>query len=206
MRRRIAQALSTASSLTCIATCLLWYRSSSSVDEVAVTYDRYIADGRAASNAIYATSESRLWLTILSGSVAPYDGKLVWGYHINAEQSGGKPRFQRSHSPYATSVFSGDGRIATDASAMSGWGPIRWLDFSRDGNTERFRSVKIGVTYWFVVIVTSLLPIRQIGMRYRLRMAPMKTKLTDNPGNPASLQNQSPSIGTHLISTFVTPS
>ena len=137
MRRRIAQALSTASFLTCIATCLLWYRSSSSVDEVAVTYDRYIADGRAASNAIYATSESRLWLTI-----------------------------------------SGDGRIATDASAMSGWGPIRWLDFSRDGNTERFRSVKIGVTYWFVVIVTSLLPLRQIGMRYRLRMAPMKIKLT----------------------------
>lgn len=158
MKRRFLNFLWVSSLIGCIAICLLWMRSTSGVDSASLTYNRYLADGRAASDAIYLTSDHRLWINIIMGSVAPYDGQLVWGYHVSADMSKGKPRFQYDRSPYATNVFVGDGRSRTNDSAMSGWGPLRWQVFRRSSNGEQFRSMTFGVSHWAFLIPFLLLP------------------------------------------------
>ncbi|QDV67686.1 hypothetical protein Poly24_13880 [Rosistilla carotiformis] len=158
MKRRFLNLLWVSSLIGCAAICLLWMRSTSGVDSASLTYNRYLANGRAASNEVYLTSDSRLWINIIAGSVAPYDGQLVWGYHVSADMSKGKPRFRYDRSPYATNVFVGDGRVPTNDSAMSGWGPLRWQDFRRSSNGEQFRSITFGVSHWAILILFLLLP------------------------------------------------
>ncbi len=152
-----------------VATCFLWARGTSGVDEATLTYDRYLADGRAASTGVYLTSDKRLWINIMGGSVAPYNGQLVFGYHVNADKSNGIPRVGCGRTQYATRVFSSDGRLPKDDHAMFGWGPLRWNDFRRSGNTEEFRSFTMGVSHWMILILLLVLPLRRLQLLYRAR-------------------------------------
>ena len=179
MKRKVIVCLSAVSLLLSIATCFLWVRGRSGVDEATLRYDRYLANGRAASNAIYLTSDNRWWLTIDAGSVDPYNGQLVWGYHVNADQSGGKPRFLYERSRYASHAFSSDGRLPTNDHSMSSWGPLRWQDFRRSGNGEQFRSIKIGVPHWLVAALFLVLPLRGF---YVLRQASRTVVATESGG------------------------
>src|SRR5882672_9983104 len=99
-RRLIPSILTLLSLLLCIATCVLWVRGRTGYDEAEWTYDRYLTDRSAASNHVHFTSDKRLWLDINWGHVGPFNGQLVWGYYVNADQSGGHPRFSFRHEPY----------------------------------------------------------------------------------------------------------
>ncbi len=175
MKRQFLKFLSGVSCLLCMATCALWLRSLYGVDEVWLTYNRYLTNGRAASNAVYLTSERRLWLTILGGSFPPYNGQLVSGYHINAERSKGMPQIGYYCGPYAATPFSSVGRLATDDSGMSGWGPVRWRDYRRSDNGERFRCVTIGVSHWLVLTFFQVLTLPGFLLLYRSISNPTAT-------------------------------
>ncbi len=158
MDRKFLKIQTVVSSLFCMATCLLWLRGLYGVDEVWLTYNRFLTNGRAASNAVYLTSDRRLWLTLLGGSFPPFSGQLVSGYHINAERSKGVPQIGYERSPYAATPFSSVGRLATDDRAMSGWGPVRWRDYRRSGDDgERFRCVTIGISHWLLLTLLQVL-------------------------------------------------
>jgi hypothetical protein len=165
MKRKILNVLWIPSLIGCIAVCWLWVSSFTSIDSASITYDRYLSDGRTASNAVYLTSDHRLWINILAGTAPPYDGKLVRGYYVSADMSKGKPVLRYDRSPYATNIFLGDGRVPTNDSAMSGWGPFRWDDFRRTDNGEQFRFVTVGVSHWMVLLPLLLLPFRKLHLR-----------------------------------------
>jgi hypothetical protein len=171
LKRKLLNFLWIPSLVVCVAICWLWVRGAAGIDEVRLEYDRYLSNGRAASNAVYLKSDHRLWLNILGGSVAPFDGQLSWGYHIRANNSQGKPRFGYGHRRYATSIFSCDGSLPTNELAMTGWGPLRWQDFQRSGNADQFRSISLGVSHWVVVVLFLLLPLRRLQMLVRSRYA-----------------------------------
>jgi len=130
------------------AICILWGRGRTGADAAALQYNRYLANGRAASDALYFTSDTKLWLTLQQGSVEPYNGQLVWGYHINADRSGGKPQFEYRRSKYATNVFSGDGAVPTNDHWMTAWGPLRWTEVRRSAGGEQYWSLTIGIPHW----------------------------------------------------------
>ena len=167
MKRKFLKFLSVVSCLLCMATCLFWLRGLYGVDEVWLTYNRFLTDGRAASNAVYLTSERRLWLTILGGSFPPFNGQLVSGYHINAERSKGMPQIGYYCGPYAANPLSTVGRLATDDRGMSGWGPVRWRDYRRSDEGERFRCVTIGVSHWLVLTFFQLITLPGLLSLYR---------------------------------------
>ena len=72
------------------------------------------------------------------------------------------PRFRYDRSPYAKSIFALDGSQPTDDRAMSGWGPVRWQEYRRSGNTEVFQSVTIGVSHWLLLMLYLPLPLRRL--------------------------------------------
>ena len=150
MKRKIIVCLTAVSLMLSIVTCFFWVRSRSGVDEAGLRYDRYLADGRAASNAVYLTSDNRLWLNVSAGLVDPYNGQLVWGYHVAADLSKGKPRFSYERSRYRSHAFASDGRLPTNDHSMSSWGPLRWQDFHRSGNGQQSRSITVGIPHWLV--------------------------------------------------------
>lgn len=138
--------------------CYLWIRGGSGAEQVNMSYDRYLADGSAASDEISMTSDQRLWFSISRGAFEPFNGQLVSGYHMRADQSGGRPRFWHRYSRYATDIFADSGAYPTDERAMSGWGPVRWQEYRRSGNGERYYwCFTIGVSHWLVVGVMFLL-------------------------------------------------
>ncbi len=85
------------SALLFVATCVLWVRGRTGYDDVAWSYDRYLSDRSAASNQLELTCDRRMWLSVSWGRVGPYNGQLVWGYYVNAEESGGRPRLSFHH-------------------------------------------------------------------------------------------------------------
>lgn len=182
MKRKTIVCLTAVSLMLWIATCFLWVRSRSGVDEATLRYDRYLANGRAASNAVYLTSDNRLWINVSAGSVEPYNGHLVWGYHVNADRSGGYPRFSYERSRYASNVFAFDGRSPTNDQSMSRWGPIRWQNYRRSGNGEQFRLITVGIPHWLVAAFFLVLPLRGL---YVLRRASRTVAVAESEGEQA---------------------
>jgi hypothetical protein len=159
-----------------IAVCLFWVLGTSGIDEAMLRYDRDLANGRAASDAVYLTTDHRLWITIHRGSVPPWDGQLVWGYHVNADRSRALPGFSYDRARDMASPFSSVGRQPTHDRDMAGWGPVRWQAPSRSGSTEEFRFISIGVSHWVVLAVRLLLPLRQLQLfRRSTRAAACRT-------------------------------
>lgn len=158
--------------LLCVAVCVLWARGRSGSDMAAWRYDRYLPDGSAASNQVYLTSDQRLWLNVNWGQVGPYNGQLVWGYYINADQSGGRPRLTFRHAPYdPVNTFLGL-RVNRDA-GTSGWGPLRWQTGSRsrpkDGDDHR--SIGIGVSHWLAALLLLVAPMLWLNRFCKARRA-----------------------------------
>jgi hypothetical protein len=94
MKRRFFSVASAVSVVLCIVACVFWSRGRWGRDEAALRYDRYLSDGSAASNQLRLYADKRLWLDVGWGRVGRFDGQLVWGYHINADRSGGRPRLE----------------------------------------------------------------------------------------------------------------
>lgn len=173
MRRKGALFLMAAACALLLWVCFLWARGMAGVEQIHVSYDRYLADGSAASDEISITSDHRLWLTISRGAFEPFNGQLVSGYHLRADQSGGRPRFRHDYSHYGrqASLFAegafllSDGAAPTDERSMSGWGPVRWRDYRRSGNGEQYhRSVTVGVSHWLVAAVLLLMMVRGLSI------------------------------------------
>ncbi len=179
VRRKGALFLMAAACALLLWICFLWARGMTGVEQVHVSYDRYLADGSAASDEISITSDHRLWLTISRGAFEPFNGQLVSGYHLRADQSGGRPRFWHDYSRYAAQAFLSEGASPTSEHAMSGWGPVRWRDYRRSGNGEQYhRSVTVGVSHWLVASMMFLLMARGIyAVRFRRSVAAVNSKV-----------------------------
>lgn len=155
MWRKLRLLASAVSLLLCVAVCVLWVRARTGSDQVAWEYNRYLPDRSAASDQIDVISDKRLWLQVAWGSVGPYNGQLVWGYYLNADRSGGRPRLTFRHdaavpSPTWFTVDPDDG--------TSGFGPVRWQGFQRSANGERFRFVRVGVSHWLLALLLIVPP------------------------------------------------
>ena len=158
MTRRLFNIAAAFSLLLCVAVCVLWFRSRTGSDQAAWTYDRYLPDRSAASNQVYLTSDKqRVWLLVMWGQVGPYNGQLVWGYYINADQSGGRPRFTFHHHPYDAEERWG---FANGIDTTPGWGPLRWQTGrrSRPRDGDDHRSIRIGVSHWLLALVMLVPP------------------------------------------------
>jgi hypothetical protein len=159
MRRLLFTLFSALSLLLCIAVCVLWVRGRWGSDEADWRYDRYLPDRSAASTQAYLSSNKRVWLSLSWGQVGPYNGQLVWGYYVNADQSGGRPRLTFRRLDYRKDLFLGsDDGPAIDPDALddgtSGWGPLRWQSFARSDPAagERSRFIRVGVSHWMLAL------------------------------------------------------
>jgi|SRR5687768_15663513 len=103
------------------------------------------------------------------GQVGPYNGSLVYGYYLRADQSGGRPQLTwRRYANIADGTF-GDGDPIMTA---SGWGPVRWQSSSR--NTpgpppERSDSISVGVSHWLAALLLLVAPGLALNRRRRAR-------------------------------------
>ena len=152
MRRRLFTTLSALSLLLCAAVCVLWARSQTGSDEAAWRYDRWLGDGSAASDQVSLTSDKqRVWLLITRGRVGPYNGQLVWGYHINADRSGGRPRLTFRHEPYEGVPW----HLIQYGPDASGWGPLRWQGGRRSGPRvgDDHRGIRVSVSHWLLALL-----------------------------------------------------
>ncbi len=160
LARHVFTILAALSLLLCIAVCGLWVWNRIGYANAEWTYNRWLPDRSAASNAVYLTTDKRrLRLLILWGRVGPSNGNLVWGYQINADQSGGRPRFKFDHGGYDPSPPSWPLAYDPDTGA-TGWGPLRWRTHSRSNAAagERSRSIHIGVSHWLAALLLLVLP------------------------------------------------
>jgi hypothetical protein len=159
--RILLKGLTVLSAVLCVAMCVFWVRGRSGYDTVQWMYDRWLADGSAASNWVVLTSERRVWLNVSWGQVGPPTGQLVWGYYMNANDSGGRPRLRYYHGQYDPmhKLFLANGNDGT-----SGWGPARWQGGrrSRPKDGDDHRSIRIGMSHWVLAVVLAIAPARAV--------------------------------------------
>lgn len=142
--------------------CVFWVGSRSGTDEVSWTYDRYLSDRSAAANQVYLTSDQRIWLSVNWGHVRPFDGQLVWGYYVNADESGGRPRLnfrswrRQSEDPLMNWVMANGG----PKEEGTGFGPFWWQSSSRSAaiHGNDFRMIRIGISHWMLALFMLLPP------------------------------------------------
>ena len=139
-----------------IGVCLLWLRTRNGSDEAYWRYDRWLSDGSAAGDSIYLSSDRRLWLTLSRGRVGPYNGQLVWGYHVNADQSGGRPRIGVEHYPLDWMMK----MIRAQPDRTPGLGPVRWDLHRRTAAThgDDHRSLRLGISHWLAALLLAVPP------------------------------------------------
>ncbi|HYO08297.1 MAG TPA: hypothetical protein VER17_04950 [Tepidisphaeraceae bacterium] len=162
LRRAVRYAFTTLSALSlllCVAVCVLWVRGRSGTDRAAWEYDRYRADRGAASTQVHATSDKRrLGVNVIWGQVGPYDGSVVYGYALRADQRGGRPRVTFATDADVGAGWWGDVDPMRDA---GGWGPVRWQSSTRGAPPppgESSRSVHLGVSHWLAAAVLLVMP------------------------------------------------
>jgi hypothetical protein len=170
MKRLIANIIAVLALLGFVTVCVLWWRSRTVVDEATWTYDRWLEDGSAASNQVHLNSKKWLWLTVSWGRVGPPNGQLVWGYYVNADNSGGKPRFTYRSEPYAPMLS----ELFIDFdTGTTGWGPVRWLiaSRSRPKDGDDYGAVQVGVSHWLLALILLVPPaLRLNGIRKTRRL------------------------------------
>jgi hypothetical protein len=148
--RHILNTLAVISLLLCAATVALWLRSLTGYYGQALwSYDRWLPGGGAASDLVEFRSDRDLWVTLFSGRIGPPRPDLSGGYYINAQESGGHPRF-------AVRFFDADSLTPN----RSGW-PLR---YSRSTQTatqglDDARSVTVGASYWLVAGLLAICPV-----------------------------------------------
>ncbi len=157
MWSRVVDCLAVVSLALCLAVVVFWVRSRSGYDQVKWTYSRWLADGSAAGSYVEVGSDLRLGVSVGSGRVGPFNGRLVWGYHINADESGGWPRleFHRERYDALTKIVNKNDRLLSGA-----WPPIEWYYARRRLPTDGDDSVHlaVGVSHWLVAALLAVLP------------------------------------------------
>jgi hypothetical protein len=159
---RLVNLVAVLSLLLCLAVVAFWVRSHCNYeyggyDQVKWTYSRWLSDGGAAGSYVELMSDLRLGISLGSGRVGPFNGQLVWGYHVNADESGGWPRLEFHREPYdaLTKIVNKNNRLLSGA-----WPPIECHYVRRrppiDGDDSAHLS--IGVSHWLVAALLAVLP------------------------------------------------
>lgn len=119
------------------------------------------------SNELQLGSDYRhVWLDIGWGHVAPFNGQLVWGYHINADNSGGRPQLDFRRQP-----CEGFTRLLMKTSANTRWTfPLSWESASRskEVNGDDSYSMRISISHWLLAVLLLVPPLCKL---HRLRRA-----------------------------------
>jgi hypothetical protein len=205
LRRLLFNLLAAVSLLLCIGVCVLWWRSRSGYDMVQWMYDRWLPDGSAASTWVQLTSNKRaVWLDVSWGEVGPPTGQLVWGYYMNANDSGGRPRLRFHYDRYAAMD---DWAYSLTNDGTSGWGPLRWQTGkrSRPKDGDDHRSIRIGLSHWLLVVLLVIPPavvarriVASRGRRKRGRCRSCGYDLRATPQETGPLVGQCPECGTRV--------
>ena len=182
MRRKVANLAAAVSLLLCVAVCVLWAREPAGYDQAEWTYNRRLADGGAASNHVYLTSDTprrdgpkRLWLLVSWGRAGPDHGEpRDYGYHFRADQTGGRPRLAfHSYRPDPKSDGWSFGDLGQDF-GTSGFGPLRWVSLSQSTPAppgSHTRSVRVGVSHWLAALFLLAPPVLCLNHVRRARRA-----------------------------------
>jgi hypothetical protein len=144
--------------LLSVAVCVLWVRGRIGFDEIEWGYDRWLPDRSAANNQVHLSSDNRrLWLYVGCGHAPPFNGQLVYGYYLNADRSGGRPRLTFDHTTYGAEwrFYRRDPDAGT-----TGFGPLRWHVHGRSRPTDGddYRSIRIGVSHWLAALILLVPP------------------------------------------------
>lgn len=159
--RRLARLLlalgAALSLLLCVAACVLWVRSRSGSDVAMWAYYRWLPDGGAAGDWVDAVSgPAGLWCSKGSARAGPPRAELAVGIHINAHDSGGRPRVYFDHQRH--NAFDRRMLRAGAATGTSGWGPLRWQRSTRfdAGIPLTLRSTRVGVAHWLAAVLLTI--------------------------------------------------
>src|SRR5262249_18318822 len=101
MKHRLFNAVAILSATLLIAVCMFWVRSRSGWDRAWWMWCRYLPDKSIVSDEVCLVSSRQGGeLSIMHGHAPPRPVDLVRGYDINADESGGRPRFFLEHARY----------------------------------------------------------------------------------------------------------
>jgi hypothetical protein len=141
--------------LLCIGACVLWVRSRTEMDQWLWSYIRWLPDKSCASNQAWLKSDFRLELGTTWGHVEPYNGRLVWGYYVSADQSGGHPRFTQEHRLYnPMELWMSGNKVPWE------WVPMRFVHVTRHAQRDGDDStvIAISLAHWFAIMLPLILP------------------------------------------------
>ncbi|MCI0638183.1 MAG: hypothetical protein L0Y72_12720 [Gemmataceae bacterium] len=147
--------------------CVLWVRGRTGSDTASWTYYRYLPDGSCRGDAVQLGSDHKhIWLDIGWGHCEPFNGQLVRGYYINADNSGGRPQLDFRHEPYPDFMrwF-----IENSKNSRSAF-PLSWESTSRtkEENGDDSYWLHICIAHWFLALLLFVPPLWKL---YRLRKA-----------------------------------
>ena len=157
MKRRLFRLTATVSLLLCTAIGALWVRSYGPLDSASWTRTWRTPEGGAAYRSAQLICESgRLHLTLAWGWADQPGSPFADGVLSEADATGGRSRvlYQRIDRSFAGNV------IQLRDFGGSGWGPLRWRDFSNTklaaGDTNRLLFVE--VAHWLPVVLLAVAP------------------------------------------------
>lgn len=163
--------------LLCLAVCGLKVRAYWVSDRLEWRYNRYLADKSAAATLVtIANDRARIRLYFHSGWIGPFNGNLVYGYYLNADQSKGAPKLDWKKTPWkpppAPNTWAALFEVDPDADTV-GWGPVRGQYFKRFAPPpgEDFKLVRFDVSHWLYALLFAILPILWLNRFRKARRA-----------------------------------
>lgn len=163
-----------------VAVCILAVRGRSGSDRASWTYFRYLPDQSVRSNEVHLASDhQQVSLDIGWGQVGPFNGQLVWGNHVNADNSGGEPKWNVRHEP-------NDGLSSWIMDKTKDTGsafPISWDSSSRSiaANGDDSTFIRIGISHWLLALILFLPPMWKLN---QMRKAYSDGRVVRRPNAP----------------------
>jgi hypothetical protein len=156
-----------------VAVCVLAVRGRNGADRASWTYFRYLPDRSVRSNEVHLGSDHQhVWLSIGWGAVGPFNGQLVWGYHMNADNSGGRPQLA-----FWQERCDGFTRWVMDNSKDTRWAsPLSWESASRkkEADGDDSYSLRISMSHWLLAVLLFVAPLWKLN---RIRKAHCASKV-----------------------------
>jgi hypothetical protein len=202
--RHARTALCALSLLLSIGVCALWWRARGVMDQVSWNYHRWLPDGSAAGDGVHLTSDKRrLSFLVMRGRVGPPNGQLVWGYYINAEQSGGKPRWNFHSFDYDPLMEMLHRQGVDPLNGYAGWGPVRWQTSQRtvakDGHDSW--SFELALSPWLVALLLLVPPAMWVIKRVKTRRLRKTGRCVNCRYDLRATPNRCPECGAAAIRT-----
>ncbi len=124
-----------------------------------------LPDGSCRGDAVHLGSDHQhVWLNISWGHCEPFNGQLVRGYYVNADNSGGRPQLDIRHEPYPDFM-----RWFMENSKNTGSAfPLSWESVSRTKETDGddFYSLRISISHWLLAVLLFVPPLwKRNGLR-----------------------------------------